>query len=329
MIEYNSIDQVPIFPKAINLELTNQCNLNCKMCINGSKKFRKKGFMSNELINKVLEEVIENKKDVINGVDICGIGEPLLHNETINVVNKLKYYDIRTIMNTNGVLLNKENSKELLNSNIDKIMISLDSMNRETYKEVKGIDKFDSVIDNITNLLLLKKETNSKTIIQINMLNLGNNFDQIKDAVVYWNKFLNDDDVVYSREVKTLAGQVDDYRCTGNISLKEFKDNLSKQGVATNKFVVENWINILENINLNKKSPCRHLWNYTMILYNGDLSLCCIDFNGKLIVDNMKNKTIREIWNGKKYNDYRNIFINMNYDKLKLCFKCNEWYKCT
>ncbi|TZE82181.1 radical SAM protein [Calorimonas adulescens] len=328
---YNSLSQVPVFPKAINLELTNYCNLNCIMCTNGKDNFRGKGYMSNETINKILDEVIENKHMLINGVDICGVGEPLLHPEAINVINKLKFYNIRTMINTNGVLLDKEVAADLLESRIDKIMISLDAANRESYKKIKGIDVFEKVIDNITNLLILKNRKSYRTIIQINMLNMGENFSEIKDALLYWAEYLGENDVIYSRQVKTLAGEVKDLRSSTDITrndLKSFKKALENEGINTEKLVVEDWEQIIEVIKNYGKLPCRHLWNYTMIFYNGDVTICCIDFNGKIVIDNVNNSSIKKIWNSEKYNNFRKIFISKDYEKIDLCSKCNEWYKC-
>ncbi len=45
--------------KTINLELTAHCNLSCWFCLNPSPEFREKGFISEELIQKIEKELDE------------------------------------------------------------------------------------------------------------------------------------------------------------------------------------------------------------------------------------------------------------------------------
>lgn len=339
MINYNSLSQVPLFPKSINLELTNHCNLECIMCTNPKSEFRKKGFMNKEVINKIIREVVANKKYISNGVIICGIGEPLLHDEAVNVIEKLKFNGIKVMLNTNGVILDENISEQLLKCNIDRIMISLDATNKEMYKKIKGRDFYNKVLDNIFILLNTKKKLSSRTQIQINMLRMTENFQEIEEAIKFWSDALGNGDIIYSREVKTLANQVDDFRVVNdnlrdidydyNKSLTAFKQHLKSKGTDISKYVVEDWTKVL---NINNKSDtkviCRHLWNYTMILFNGDVSACCIDFNGQLIMGNIKQSNIVEIWKGSKYQEMRNMFLNQKYNSISLCKNCNEWYKC-
>ena len=49
-ILYEASLLLPPLPKAINLEISNTCNLKCIFCINHHPNFRKKGFMPQELL---------------------------------------------------------------------------------------------------------------------------------------------------------------------------------------------------------------------------------------------------------------------------------------
>ena len=74
----------------------------------------------------------------------------------------------------------------------------------------------------------------------------------------------------------------------------------------------------LERLNV----PCAMLWQSTHILYNGDVSACCRDYNGELIVGNIFNQSITEIWNGDIYNKYRNMHLRKDVAKIPSCRDC-------
>ena len=144
------------FPQTINLELTNNCNLSCKMCLNPTDSFRKKGNMDRVLLKKILDELIENKKYLKAPISICGIGEPVLYKDLSFVIDNLYSAGIKTVITTNGLLLNRKISLLLLEK-CDKIMISLDTFSRDSYYKIKGVDSFNIILENIITLFYLKK----------------------------------------------------------------------------------------------------------------------------------------------------------------------------
>ena len=64
-----------------------------------------------------------------------------------------------------------------------------------------------------------------------------------------------------------------------------------------------------------------------MVLYDGRVSACCIDFNGSLIMGDLTKKTIKTIWNGSTYKKFRTDMENIDLKTHPLCIQCEEWYK--
>ena len=61
------------------------------------------------------------------------------------------------------------------------------------------------------------------------------------------------------------------------------------------------------------------------ILVNGELSVCCRDYDGSLIVGDIKDKSIPEIIKDEKFSDLRRAHENINsnmFNNYKLCSSC-------
>jgi molybdenum cofactor biosynthesis enzyme MoaA len=307
------------FPSAINLEFTNRCNLKCSFCLNNKPDFREHGEISQDLIDIIINELPKSTKIII-----CGIGEPTLHAQFDTFIDKLSLNFDEIELVTNGQF-NKDIAKIICNTKIKKITFSLDYFDKEEYRKIKN-GNLDKVIENILYVLNHKRVD---SVIQINMLVEQNKINQIKNVISFLNKFMTCNDFIYSRNIKSLAGQVnvDTIKNENWLELENLKNTISKD-VDVSKYRVENWIKFLNLDEAPKKRcACRHPNIYTMILWNGQLTFCCIDFNATMIAGDMNKNTIAEIWNGENYNEFRNDMKTFNFKNHELCKNCDEWYK--
>ena len=60
-----------------------------------------------------------------------------------------------------------------------------------------------------------------------------------------------------------------------------------------------------------------------VILQDGNVSPCCLDYNGSINLGNIRSETIQNIWNNLKYKKIRKDFKNLNYTDYKVCQKCD------
>jgi MoaA/NifB/PqqE/SkfB family radical SAM enzyme len=67
---------------------------------------------------------------------------------------------------------------------------------------------------------------------------------------------------------------------------------------------LHNWAGTL-NGESDVNYPCYRPWLTFTVLWDGRVSLCCADFDGKTILGNLNTHTIAEIWNGETYRDIR------------------------
>jgi len=75
---------------------------------------------------------------------------------------------------------------------------------------------------------------------------------------------------------------------------------------------------------IKNRYPCAYLWFCPAILWDGDVSPCCVDYRKKAIIGNIYDKSFYEIWNGKKLKEYRNIHLNDG-GNIEPCDNCIRW----
>ncbi|MBT7039537.1 MAG: radical SAM/SPASM domain-containing protein [Bacteroidetes bacterium] len=172
-----------MFPQFIQIETTNSCPGKCKFC----KAERANQF---ETINDNLFQ---------NIIDECfgkGITYRLfLHNEPFTdphlvqrIKNIKKDKSAKVELNTNGYLLTRDISKELLNTGIDIIRFSIDGFFKKTIKDVRGFDK-ELLYNNVEYFLQLNQLNASKINTEIRMIrDVALDDNEIRFYENHWSK---------------------------------------------------------------------------------------------------------------------------------------------
>ena len=73
-----------------------------------------------------------------------------------------------------------------------------------------------------------------------------------------------------------------------------------------------------------KRHPCYELWKRVTILYDGRVVPCCFDFDGELVLGDLKEQSLKEIWNGKKMKNLRRLHLEGKINPINLCRECKE-----
>jgi cyclic pyranopterin phosphate synthase len=115
--------------KSLRMSVTDRCNLNCIYCHNEGSTGTT-GEMSVETISNIVHVAADFG---VNRLKISG-GEPLLRKDLEDILVSLPpLKDVS--MTTNGVLL-QERALSLKNAGLDRVNISLDSLNEGSYRHI-------------------------------------------------------------------------------------------------------------------------------------------------------------------------------------------------
>lgn len=149
---------------SIQFEVTNSCNLKCKMCpVNNGMK-RKKGFMDFNLFKKVLDE----NSNVEFGL-FFNWGEPMLHPRIIDMLEYARDRKVKTFITTNLTTIDtKEKMTEFLKCNLSRITISLDGF-EDSYTKIRGYD-YNIIEKRLQQLIELRNKLKLDTKIDVNMV---------------------------------------------------------------------------------------------------------------------------------------------------------------
>jgi tungsten cofactor oxidoreducase radical SAM maturase len=128
------------------IEVTSRCNLNCAMCVRQSWRDRQ-GRMSADTFQAILKglQAFPELKQVYFG----GFGEPLLHPDLVNMVAQVHALGVGVTITTNGLLLNRSRAEALFRAGVDTLVVSLDSMHVQAYRNTRGSNGRLRVLENI------------------------------------------------------------------------------------------------------------------------------------------------------------------------------------
>ena len=164
---------------SLRITITNRCNENCLYCHHDGMVTSKDEMTPDELytICKIAKR-IGVKKIRLSG------GDPLIRKDIVEIVEKIASLDFKDIsLTTNGVLLDQY-AQDLKNAGLDRVNVSLDTLDKETYKKVTNLDYLDEAKAGI-----LKAVEVGLYPVKINMVVMKDiNVDEIKDMFEFCKK---------------------------------------------------------------------------------------------------------------------------------------------
>ncbi len=125
---------------SLRISITNRCNVNCIYCHHD-------GMLdsSSEMTPDEIYEICRIAKLIgVEKIRLSG-GEPLVRPDIVEIVEKVASLDFRDIsITTNGIFLDKY-AQNLRDAGLDRINVSLDTLNPETYKNIVGKNVLERV----------------------------------------------------------------------------------------------------------------------------------------------------------------------------------------
>jgi radical SAM protein with 4Fe4S-binding SPASM domain len=275
------------------IDVSSVCNLRCQMCPNRMCPPSEKGFMDYNLFVKAIDQLSEFAFDV----NLFLSGEPLLHPEIVRMISYAKLKGLKTVINTNATKLTGDLSAALLSNNLDRIVFSFDTPDRERYESIRAGAQWESTLLNIREFLAMKKKNGFRstwTVLQ--MIEFSDSKSRQAERNAYHTLFsgLPVDEFKYIRP-HTFGGLFPEY---ASIKGKHY-------------------------------TPCTFLWYSVNILSDGRIVPCCLDVRGQCTLGNLRNETLSDVWNNQKYQDLRTKIAKGRYAEIGLCRDCDILWKNT
>jgi MoaA/NifB/PqqE/SkfB family radical SAM enzyme len=301
-------------PVVYNIETTNACNMKCKMCPRTTMMTRRVETMDRGLFRNLVGQIEPHAPElwrewesfvqreygipenamsenhfflyiIPRVLQLHGYGDPLLDKNMGEYVGLLTSRGIPSYFSCNPANINVEKTIEMFKSGLDYIKYSIESVEDESHKRIRGAaSNFSESYGKIVQLLEIKKKMNYKTTIIITMIDL-NRKGQAEEFRLLRQAFEGLDVYIYLKS-EDQQWYRQDFHGTKSIHWSEF---------------------------------CKHPWMSMTIKSNGEAAMCMEDFDNEIILGDAREETLSSIWNGEKYRHFRLDHIN-----LTPGIKCSE-----
>jgi MoaA/NifB/PqqE/SkfB family radical SAM enzyme len=303
-------------PVCLYLETTNRCNLLCTTCPRTYADLEPEADMSWELFTRIVDQVPNIARVVLHGV-----GEPMLVKELPRMVRYLKARGAYVLFNTNGTVLTAKKGRELSDTGLDELRVSLDAADAKTFLLVRGKDYFNRIVRNVRAFTEMQaREGLARPRVSLWLTGLKETIAQLSDFIriaddigvkeVYLQRlvYFEDDAIGMARPDQALFERLNAAEAR---HIEAAETLASSLGIAFNASgATEPEESLARQADKNPWSLCRRPWTVMYFTANGRALPCCIaPFSQKgyenYTLGNATQQSLREIWNGLPYQDFR------------------------
>ena len=288
-------------PKRVTIEPTNYCNLACPLCPTGAGEItRKKGMLKFEDFKKVIDDV---GKYLIH-IRLWNWGEPLINKDLPKMIAYAKKHKIYVNTSTNASFLTENIARELVRAKLDLIILSIDGASEESYSLYRKNGNFKQCINSIKALVNEKKRFNSKyPRLVMQFIVMKHNEHEI-EKITNLAKELGVDELI----LKTVAMMTPGHE-------KLWREKYLPKAQTYHGYESD------VNKKLINRDFCDVVYEECVINWNGDITTCCYDHNGKFTMGNVFKQSLSDLWNNKKYMAFRQAIMR-NKKAIAMCKDC-------
>jgi len=279
-------------PYCLFVDPSSACNFRCRFCMN--QKIKRRETMSLGLFKKIIDD-LEEFPNPVKTVRLYGFGEPFLNSSFCEMVRYAKASKkvLRVDTTTNASLLNESFSAELVASGIDRINVSIEAMSTSKYRDFtqNNLVSFEKIVEEISRLYKMK--TNMTIFVKID----GDYLDE-NEKQRFFDTFSSISDGC-------------DLEHTMNC-WRDFDEVEANQSVG------------IYGQPLKEVSVCPYVFYSFFVHADGYVSSCFLDWNKKLIIGDVKNESVKSLWQSELFNQFRQLMIMKKRKSHAICRNCQQ-----
>ena len=309
----NSIAMSP--PVCLYLEVTNRCNLLCETCPRTFEALEPPADMSMDLFRSIVDQVPNISRVVLHGV-----GEPMLVKHLPDMIRYLKARGTHVLFNTNGTLLAPKKHREIIDTGLDELRVSLDAAEAATFLKVRGKDMFDRIVKNVSAFTNLQRALGAeKPVVSLWLTGLKETVDQLPEFVrlaarigvkeVHLQRLVFDEaGFGIARADNSLFESTQSEEEAVVLAATELGKSLGVLLDASG--ATEPGLSLKKQADDKPWATCRRPWSLMYFTAHGRALPCCIaPFSARgyenYTLGDATQQTLREIWNSPEYQGFR------------------------
>lgn len=288
-------------PMILFVDPASVCNFRCAFCPTSDHELIKQtgrwqGIMNFDLYQKIIDDLKEFDRP-LKVLRLYKEGEPLLNNRFADMVRyakesgRVQYIDTTT----NGFLLDDERIKPILEAGLDRINISVNGMSDEQFLSFSGVKvDFKQYVENIRHLYEIKG--NCEIVIKI-----SGDFMSELEKQHFFDTFGDYSDRIFIEHVAP---------CWPEFGVED------RLGVDITKGIYDQPITGVDT--------CPYIFYAVSINSDGSTSLCFLDWAHKLLVGDVREQSLKEIWNGSELFQHQINHLRGKRKDNVVCGQCGQ-----
>ena len=287
-------------PFVVFVDPSDACNFKCRFCPTSDRALMKKvgrpmRVMDFDLFKKIADDLTEFPEKV-RVLRLYKDGEPLINKRFPDMIKYAKDVGAaeRIDTTTNASLLTPERGKKLVEAGLDRINISIEGVNKEQYKSFSDVDiEFERVVENVRAFYSYRGQC--EMLVKIN----GDTLSE-EDRQKFIELFGDYTDKIYIEHIMA---------CWPNFELNGVSVN-QDQGIYGQP--------------IQEVDACPYVFYSIAINSDGFVSLCFLDWSKKLGIGDVRETSVKAIWEGKTLRQYQKMFLEGKRKKHPICGNCGQ-----
>ena len=287
-------------PFVVFVDPSDACNFKCRFCPTSDRDLMKLAGrpwkqMSFDLFKKIADDMTEFPEQV-EVLRMYKDGEPLLNKRLADMIKYAKDVGAskRIDTTTNAALLTKDKGKEIADAGLDRINISIYGVSNEHYKEFSGVKlEFERVLANVRDFYEVRG--NCEMLVKIQGDTLSS-----QEKEMFLQQFGDYSDKIYIEHIMS---------CWPEFELRGVDIN-QEHGIYGQE---------IKEVNV-----CPYPFYSFSINSDGLSSVCFLDWGRKMVVGDVRDQSVKEIWNGKKLKAFRKMFLEGERRNHPQCGNCGQ-----
>jgi MoaA/NifB/PqqE/SkfB family radical SAM enzyme len=295
----NAIRPVGCWPVNLYIEGTNICNAKCAFCAYPQMERPKVKGMPMELFKSVVDQYYARGQYEVDLTPI--VGDPFVDQllferlDYLHSLPKIRYFHFYT----NAILMTPEKAERLMKYGARfEVFCSFGGFDRQTYRVMMGVDKFEEAVSAIRNLIETKLRTSSRIRIHVSLRTPKGN-----EKGEFW---------------EYLKGK----RAEGTIQMDSIDDYDNWGGMISDEALRA--VNLVPKPPPVHRGPCHRLVTSPVVLADGRVNACaCRDVEATLIIGDLKTQSLEEILTGPKLKEL--LGRHEREDFPEICKTCTRY----
>lgn len=296
-------------PLFVSVEPAAVCQLRCPACPVGLRNNEKPIANSQKLMScEVWERVLREVSSYAHTMQFYFQGEPLLNKDLPRMIREAHDAGLYTIVSTNAQAMTQDMAQALVNSGLDRIIVSMDGLTDESYNAYRiggSLEKCKEALKWLHEAKEKSQQLKAKSqqpIIELQVLRLKTNEHE-------WGEFKRQYKLFGADRLVFKTAQLYDYADGHPLMPTNPKYSRYIQG-TDGKY---------HRRKLRK--GCFRVWSGVVITTNGDVLPCCYDKAHAYAYGNIMDAPLAELFTNEKAMSFRQAAMNETPSICKECWK--------